>query len=135
MSRRRWLPSLLFAAYWAAGSLYVLSAAIANSVPVAGAKPGGPGTPYPGELHDVLIVLLCEAGISGLILQPWSYRQSWDRAVLVLLILTPWLLILGALGLHAGPATGAHLVWLMLLWAGLAIIGIRGWFAKRKAVT
>jgi NhaP-type Na+/H+ or K+/H+ antiporter len=77
------------------------------------------GTTYRGELGFIALVTAAEVIVSVTVLRPWSYRCSWGRALLLLVLLTPWLLFWGALGLHAGPTTHIRTVWLMLYWVGV----------------
>ena len=57
----------------------------------------------PGELARILTVAAGEIIVLLAILRPWSYRRSWGRALLAFAVLSPWLLLWGAVGLHAGP--------------------------------
>ena len=77
------------------------------------------GHTYPGELARILTVAAGEIIVLLAILRPWTYRRSWGRALLAFAVLSPWLLLWGAVGLHAGPTTHAHTAWLLLLWLGL----------------
>lgn len=110
----------LYIGFWAAGVLLMVYSYVSEP-PTALPAPESYGHSYSGELRIMLAVTSVEMVIFALILRPWSYDRSWLRALLALSLLTPWLLLWGAFGIHAGPATHTHTAWLLLLWAVLAV--------------
>jgi hypothetical protein len=114
----------LFGAFWAFGVALFTVKYFTN--------PGNPaltgiaryGTTYMGELADILGLTAVEVLVSAAILRPWSYRQSWGRALTAAAVLAPWLLVRVAVGMHAGPTTRAHTRWLLLFLIGLVIAAI-----------
>jgi hypothetical protein len=69
------------------------------------------GQNWPGDLSTELWFGVAELLVLFLILRPWSYRRSWGRALLALVVFIPWTLFAAMLGMHAGSINGAHLVW------------------------
>ena len=112
-------PVLVFTTFWLIGIALMSWSYATNPVNPALHGPGRYGTTYEGELRFILTVTLGEIAISLGVLRPWSYQRSWVRTLIMLLLLSPWLLLWGALGLHAGPTTHTHTLWLVLFWFGL----------------
>lgn len=112
-------PARVFVVFWLVGIVWMVSTYFANPVDPTLQGTDRYGTTYHGELQSILGVTAVELALSIAILRPWSYERSWGRALLTLLVFTPWILLWGALGLHAGPTTHAHTVWLLLYWIGL----------------
>jgi hypothetical protein len=115
---REFRPAAVFAAFWLIGIALMSWSYVANPVNPSLRGTERYGTTYAGELRFILMVTLLEITISLGVLRPWSYRRSWIRVLVLLLLLTPWLLLWGALGLHAGPTTHTHTLWLVF-WIGL----------------
>ncbi len=120
------LPVMLFGIFWTAG--ITLMAATYLMSPPDSALQGTEryGHTYPGEFRHMLVVTTVELLIFAALLRPWSYRRSWGRAVGTAALLTPWILVWGALGLHAGPTTHTHSLWLFFFWVGLVVAAGRG---------
>ena len=78
----------------------------------------GNGQNWPGDLSTELWLGAAELLVLFLILRPWSYRRSWGRALVALVLFIPWTLFTAMLGMHAGSINGAHLVWR----AGVALV-------------
>jgi hypothetical protein len=89
-----------------------------------------------GELAHILGITAGEVLVLLLLLRPWSYDRSWLRALGALLVLTPWLMLWGILGLHAGPTTHTHTALLLLVWVSLVgasvVSGIAALRARRR---
>jgi hypothetical protein len=71
----------------------------------------------PGSLELGLIVTLVELLIVWAILRPGSYRRSWGRAVIALVLLGPWLAASLLMTMHAGGIFVIHLLWVFALTA------------------
>jgi len=82
------------------------------------------GTTYAGELIHILGWTAVEVLVSAAILRPWSYRRSWGRALAAAVISAPWLLGRAGVGMHDGPTTHAHTLWLLLFLIGLVSTAI-----------
>ncbi len=119
-------PLISFFAFWGIGCLWFTATYLANPPRPHSTGPSAYGTTWAGELKSILLFTLCEVVVAALILQPWTYDRSWGRAGLTLLVLTPWLLLQGAIGLHSGPTTAAHTTWLVLLWVALLALMVLG---------
>ena len=119
-------PMRLFSGFSAAGLVMFIYEYVANPYDPALTGTAAYGHTYPGELSLVLRMSAVEIVAAAMVLRPWSYNRSWGRALVAVLLLTPWLMLWGVLGLHAGPATHAHTTWLVGLWLGLAVAAARG---------
>ena len=127
-------PLLAFLGFWALGAVVFSITYLANPPRLDLKGSDAYGTTTPGELGMVLRITMGEALVAATLLQPWSYRNSWQRAGLALIPLTVWVLIWGALGLHSGPTTFVHLIWLSLFWLGLLAILIAGPLGDKKQI-
>jgi hypothetical protein len=114
---RRW-PVWLFGGFWVVGVVYFTLMYLMNPYEIS---PEGPmrGHTYPGELADVLGVTAVEFLAATVLLRPWSYRRSWGRALIAAAVFAPWSFIRMVMGMHAGPATHAHSLWMLLFCVGL----------------
>jgi hypothetical protein len=121
MIKLRRQPILLFSGFWLVGVALMTQSYVRHPVDPALHGTAAYGTTYAGELRFILSVTAVEMLISAMILRPWSYYHSWVRALSVFVLCTPWMLLWGALGLHAGPATHVHSIWLLLYWVGLLV--------------
>ncbi|HEU5185607.1 MAG TPA: hypothetical protein VFU01_13630 [Gemmatimonadaceae bacterium] len=110
---------ILFTVFWLLAALDMTFTYVRNPYDPSLMGTTAYGHTSPGELTRMLTILAGELVLFLAILRPWSYRQSWLRALFALVILSPWLLLWGPIGLHAGPTTHAHTTWLLVLWVGL----------------
>jgi hypothetical protein len=117
-------PIVLFAAFWLSGLILIVGTYVSNPHDPALTGTEAYGHTQPGELSHILAITAGEMLVFLVLLRPWSYHRSWLRAVGALLVLTPWLLLWGVLGLHAGPTTHTHTLLLGLLWFGLAVTSV-----------
>ena len=62
------------------------------------------------------LVVLC------LVLRPWSYDRSWRRAALALLLFAPWALLNVITLMHAGGVWATHVMSVLAIWLGLALL-------------
>jgi len=97
------------------------------------------GFTTPREFRILLLVLGIEIAVFGLLLRPWSYAHSWRRALVSLVVLTPWVLLQLVLGIHAGPPQHVHTDLLLILWIALLAVTLAGasdaartWYATRR---
>jgi hypothetical protein len=127
----------VFSTFWLVGVVLMTLSYVGNPVDPSLIGTDRYGQSYSGELQSILTVTLAEIAISLAILRPWNYRRSWWRPLLLLVILTPWLLLWGVVGMHAGPTTHTHSLWLMLYWIGLlgaiSISGCAAVLARRRS--
>jgi hypothetical protein len=112
---------------WPVGAVMLLAAAAdpATFDPTANQY----GMNWPGDLGGYLWNTAVEAGVLVLLLRPWSFRDSIGRLVLALLLFVPWALFSLVVGMHGGPISNAHELWLLLVCAGLVaglIMTVRG---------
>lgn len=80
------------------------------------------GHNHAGALTDGLLFSLAELILVGLILRPWSYRQSWGRAVAAWVAFVPWTLMAMMMTMHAGGVLLIHFVWLLALTTVLTVL-------------
>jgi hypothetical protein len=130
-------PVVTFSGFWLIGIALMIYDYFRNPVIPGLHGTAAYGTTHAGELQVILLVTAAEVLISTVILRPWSYQHSWFRSLLTLILLTPWMLLWGALGLHAGPTTHMHSMWLLLYWVGLLVAavmsGIGSFWAHRTS--
>ena len=123
-TRRFRSPLTLFAGFWIIGIVVMVRSYYGNPHDPTLTGTDAYGHTQLGELARILRITAVEVLVFLLLLRPWSYQRSWMRALAGVVLLTPWLLLWGALGLHAGPTTHAHTSWLLLFWLGLTVSGI-----------
>ncbi len=109
----------LFGAFWAFGVALFTVKYFTNPGNSALLGIAGYGKTYMGELADILGLTAVEILVSAAILRPWSYRRSWGRSLTAAAVLAPWIVVRMAVGMHAGPTTRAHTLWLLLFLIGL----------------
>ena len=73
------------------------------------------GHNHEGALRDFLVWTLAELAVVYLILRPWSYRRSWKRAMVALLLCLPWTAFSAILLIHAGGVIRLHFFWMCSL--------------------
>jgi len=88
---------------------------------------GAYGHNYEGALVHGLGLTLLELAVLYAILRPWSYRQSWARSALALLLFLPWTAFSMLMTMHAGGVIVLHFLWL----AGVivALVLLTSWSA------
>jgi hypothetical protein len=82
------------------------------------------GYNLPGELGRTVVVMVAELLVLIAVLRPWSYRHSWGRALLALLLLTPWALLNFVATMHSGRIAAVHVFWLAGVWFAMPIATI-----------
>ena len=136
MSPVRRAPLALFITFWSLGVILMVLTYVSNPHDPTLRGTAAYGHTSPGELRTMLWITAAEILTFLVVLRPWSYDHAWPRAVVALVLLTPWLLLWGALGMHSGPTTGTHGLWIVLFWLGLvvaAIVSAVGGFRTRRA--
>ena len=124
-----WLRHLWLPLAWAAGLLMVFWGRVGPSDPAAQRF----GANWPGDLRTALALLTIETLVLYAILRPWSYRASWKRSFLALLVVTPWALLSVVVTMHAGRILGLLAFWRLLLILPLAItVGVSAYGARRN---
>ena len=78
-------------------------------------------------------VTASEILVSVAVLRPWSYRRSWGRSLALAVVLAPWMLLWGGFGMHAGPTTHAHTLWLFFYWVGLLAAAVTSGVSSARA--
>ena len=130
----RLVPLALFVAFCAAGvALFVEANALDPPDPTLEGT-ATYGRNHPGELRFILTLAAAEAAVALALLRPWSYRRSWFRAFTALCALTPWFLLVGVGGMHAGTVTARHLVWLAAGWVSLLVTAVVSGVSARRAM-
>jgi hypothetical protein len=127
------VPLILFVAYWTLVVGFVVATYSAYPPDPDLRDTASYGHTAPGELRVDLIVMALEIAVFAALLRPWSYARSWGRALVSLGVLTPWLVFLLAVGIHAGPPIRVHTDLLLLLWIGLLVAAISGGVAALRA--
>ncbi len=93
---------------------------------------------------QIVACSILEIAILYLILRPWSYRAaSWWRAAIALCLLTPWMLVLMVMSLHASDVVFIHGLWtiaielILIVTTVISLIGwlIQRWFKPRKMLS
>ena len=81
-----------------------------------------PPHPYPTEtVVRIVIFMAVQAALLMAILRPARYRHAWGRALAALAVSLGFLGIGAMASMHAPPAFGVYLVWL-LFWAALMLL-------------
>jgi hypothetical protein len=128
--RHVWLPLA-----WGVGLVLILWGRVGPSDPAAQQY----GANWPGDLRAALALLTVETLVLYAILRPWSYRASWQRSLLALLVVAPWALLSVIVTMHAGRILGLLAFWRLLLIPALAItVGVSAngaWRSRRVAAT
>ena len=108
---------LLLPAWIVAGSVLVVATALGAPPPAeyVGRRAGSPG-----ELQGLLAFLGVGAAVLLGAVRPWSYCRAWSRALVALLLWTPWTAFhVVTIFTEGGPASRAHVVWAGLTWIAL----------------
>lgn len=71
----------------------------------------GYGENLPGDLPWALVTSAVEIVVLTAILQPWSVRSLWPRALTAFALFAPWSLFAMMMGMHAGSIDAAHSMW------------------------
>jgi hypothetical protein len=124
---KRWIPLVVLFAWWGFTATRMVLSARYDHGPtgLAGDLPNWHNRP--GELWSYLALTLVEGAALLAILRPRSYEHSWRRAMVAGTVITPWLLLFGAMMIHSGGIMVMHFVWLGALWAGMWFLaGISG---------
>jgi hypothetical protein len=111
-TRHAWLPLA-----WLLGLAAIAFAY--RSGPLSPASVQELGVNYAGEWRGVAGLLTGEVALLYAILRPWSYRASWLRPGVALLMFGPWSFLYFIASMHGGSITGWHLLWLILVDIGL----------------
>lgn len=80
------------------------------------------GHNHEGALTQGLLFVTVELIVVALIVRPWSYRQSWGRAVAAWVVFVPWTAMAMMLTMHAGNVLAIHFLWLLALSTVLTIV-------------
>jgi hypothetical protein len=56
------------------------------------------------------------------VLRPWSYDRSWRRALAALVLFTPWAVLNTFSLMHAGSVWATHVMAVLAIWLGLALL-------------
>lgn len=114
-----------------AASLMVFSA-VSHGIAERGSRTYGEN--LPGELTRNLLMMGVEAMVLLMILRPWSARNSWARALLALIAVTPYALLFFAATMHSGPISTVHAFWLIgfvLVLPVVVVHALAGRFRRR----
>ena len=120
----RGAPLALFVGFWSVGVALMTQTYLSNPPDPTLGGIEAYGHTWAGELRTMLWITGGEVLTFLLILRPWSYYQAWSRSVAALVLLTPWMVLWGGLGMHSGPTTGTHGLWLLTFWLGLVVAAI-----------
>lgn len=105
--------------------LMALNAAFAPAPP---SPRGGEsyGYNHPGVFWTALLLSVAELLVLLAVLRPWSYRDSWGRSLVALILLTPWTFLNFVATMHAGGVLNLHVLWLLGAWLAMPVATIRG---------
>lgn len=87
------------------------------------------------SLRVVLPLSAIELVVLYLILQPWSYRRSWWRALMAFALAAPWTLLCMMASMHAGGVVMLNWMWLFVVDVILLVVTIVSlitWSIKRR---
>jgi hypothetical protein len=79
------------------------------------------GANGPGDLQLAFKFLVFDLLVLYGILRPWSYRRSWGRSLVALLILAPWAFFSIFATMHSGHIMTSVAAWQVLMVIALAI--------------
>ena len=98
----------------------------------------GYGENLPGDLPWALFISAVEIAVLGAVLQPWSAKPLWPRAIAAFALFAPWSLFAMAMGMHAGSIDAAHTMWrfglVLAIGAALLVSGGRALGRRLGAV-
>lgn len=89
-----------------------------------------------GALQTMLVLSVVELIVLYLILQPWSYRRSWWRPLLALVLLVPWTFLSMVASMHADGVSVLHWLWLSvttIILAACALVSLVGCVRHRRS--
>ncbi|MGL4768163.1 MAG: hypothetical protein ACRCV6_08830 [Formosimonas sp.] len=75
------------------------------------------------EFQTTAFAVVVELLVAYAVLRPWSYQQSWGRALSALIMLVPWLMLNLVLLMHAGGIAALHVMWLLSL-SGVVLMAL-----------
>jgi hypothetical protein len=79
------------------------------------------GHNHEGALVQGLSFTLVELAVLVAILRPWSYDRSWARALVAVVLLTPWMMLSMLMSMHQGGIVFLHFSWIFFLFVGLVV--------------
>ena len=77
-----------------------------------------------GALFQGMLWSTLELAVLYVILRPWSFRVSWGRALLALLLLLPWTAVSAMAVMHAGGVFVLHALWLLVVSCSLIALAL-----------
>ena len=123
MKRLGSIESLVLPAFALVGLVWLVVAGFwPGADPYLTRRSTGP-QPYP--LTGVLIacaVVLIETAFVAAVLRPASYRHSWGRTLVALVVTTAWWFYLGMGIIHQPGYYIVHLQWLAVMLCGLVLL-------------
>ena len=91
----------------------------------------------PAALGVGIVFISIDVAVLYAVLRPWSYHQSWRRALGALLLFTPWAALNTFSLMHAGSVWATHVMAVLAIWLGLtlllAVSGIAALVQSRQA--
>ena len=87
---------------------------------------------WPGDLDVVACLAAAEVAVLYVILHPWSYRRSVERAVGAGALFLSWSVFYGGISMHGGSIIGAHVLWLLAVSVALFATAFVSIAARRR---
>jgi len=75
-----------------------------------------------GALGTGILFISIDVLVLYAVLRPWSYHLSWRRALGALLLFTPWAVLNTFSLVHAGSVWATHVMAVLAIWLGLALL-------------
>jgi hypothetical protein len=126
--RAEWLRHVLLPLAWAVDLLLILWGRDDRFDPLGQQF----GANWPGDFRAAFGLLSLETLVLYAVVRPWSYRASWGRSVLALLLVIPWAILSFIVTMHSGRILGLLVLWRLLLIPALAItVGVSVYTARR----
>ena len=117
--RSRWLPTILLLCLWLAGVLLMLKGAADPARFDATARRDHAN--WPGDLTANLWRSAAELLVLLALLRPWSFRHPVGWLLVALAVFLLWTAFTTLAAMHAGPISGAHVVWLHVVCLALLL--------------
>ncbi len=87
-------------------------------------RPATYGHNQDGALFQGMVQSTLEVAVLYGILRPWSFRASWGRALLALLLFLPWTAVSAMAVMHSGGIFVLHAFWLLVVSLSLIALAL-----------
>jgi hypothetical protein len=122
MGRKQWFGTVLPFLAWAATTAVMIQEWRHDPYNPALQGMESFGHNQAGALGRGVLFATVDLVVLWLVLRPWSYDRSWPRAAVALLLFTPWALLNVITLMHAGGVWATHVMSVLAIWLGLAVL-------------